>query len=203
MYMKGMILSVVDLEDKKENGYTQERGYITMQHLPFFSGISSVGSGTRVVLSFSLGARLIEAGFGEGTRGLWGIVGVSLNWCCSIAGDLSDTGSVFLAEFEGCMSRLESGHCSFSRSFSSAIGSICDNRWIPVSSVLRRRKSVSYMEPTRPSFSHCSCCMRLACVGMICWSGGSRGSGLYMVAIQGASPSGRWPVVGRDTAFPL
>jgi hypothetical protein len=24
-----------------------------------------------------------------------------------------------------------------------------------------------------------------------------------MVAIQGASPSGRWPVVGRETVFPL
>ena len=26
---------------------------------------------------------------------------------------------------------------------------------------------------------------------MICWSGGSRGSGLYIVASQGGSPSGR------------
>jgi hypothetical protein len=32
---------------------------------------------------------------------------------------------------------------------------------------------------------------RLACVGSICSSGGSIGSGLYMCAIQGASPSGR------------
>ena len=38
---------------------------------------------------------------------------------------------------------------------------------------------------------------------MICWSGGRRGSGLYIVAIQGASPSGRCAVVGRDTALPL
>lgn len=33
--------------------------------------------------------------------------------------------------------------------------------------------------------------MRLAWVGSICWSGGRRGSGLYIVASQGASPSGR------------
>ena len=38
---------------------------------------------------------------------------------------------------------------------------------------------------------------------MICWSGGSRGSGLYIVAIQGASPSGLWLVVGRDDIPPL
>lgn len=36
-------------------------------------------------------------------------------------------------------------------------------------------------------------------MGSICWSGGSRGSGLYIEAIQGASPSGGtwWPVDGR------
>lgn len=42
--------------------------------------------------------------------------------------------------------------------------------------------------------------MRLACVGMICWSGGRRGSGWYVVASQGGSPSGRLTaVVGRPS----
>ena len=48
--------------------------------------------------------------------------------------------------------------------------------------------------------SHCSCCSRFACVGRSCSSGGSRGSGLYIVASQGASPSGRFiAVAGRGS----
>lgn len=78
MYMKKTVLSAVCLENGKEMGICRNGSYMTMQHLPFFSGISSLGSGTRVVLGFSLGTRLIDAGFGEGTRGLCGMVGVSL-----------------------------------------------------------------------------------------------------------------------------
>lgn len=56
----------------------------------------------------------------------------------------------------------------------------------------------SYVVGVLPSFSHCCCIIWRACVGMICWSGGRRGSGLYMVANHGGSPSGRFTaVVGR------
>src|SRR3954464_3483934 len=59
----------------------------------------------------------------------------------------------------------------------------------------------SYVLGVRPSFSHCSCCIFLARVGSICCSGGRRGSGLYMVANHGGSPSGRLAaVVGRLSA---
>ena len=70
MYMKETILSAVCLQDVNEMGIYRNEYYMTMQHLPFFSGISSVGSGTRVVFGFSLGMRLTDGGFGEGTRGL-------------------------------------------------------------------------------------------------------------------------------------
>lgn len=69
MYIKERVLSVIDLQDAKEMGINRNACYMTMQHFPFFSGISSVGSGRRVVLTFSLGARLIDPGLGEGTRG--------------------------------------------------------------------------------------------------------------------------------------
>lgn len=62
----------------------------------------------------------------------------------------------------------------------------------------RGAKSRSYVVGVRPSFSHCSCCSFFATVGSICWSGGRRGSGLYIVASHGGSPSGRLAaVVGR------
>jgi len=176
MYIKEKVLSAINLQDGKEMGMGMGIGinthasYMTMQHFPFFSGISSVGSGRRVVLGFSLGARLIDPGLGEGTRGPCGMVGVRLNCDFSTAGDLSTTGSAFSSEGEACLSGVDSGHwpLSLSLSRSSAIGSSWERRWPPISSVLSSRKSVSYMEPTRPSFSHCSCCMRFACVGMIC-----------------------------------
>lgn len=60
----------------------------------------------------------------------------------------------------------------------------------------------SYVLGVRPSFSHCSCCIFLASVGSICWSGGRRGSGLYMVASQGGSPSGRLTAVGGRLSPP-
>jgi hypothetical protein len=69
MYIKERVLSTVNLENGKEMGINRSGRYMTMQHFPFFSGISSVGSGRRVVLGFSLGARLIDPGLGEGTRG--------------------------------------------------------------------------------------------------------------------------------------
>lgn len=55
--------------------------------------------------------------------------------------------------------------------------------------------SRSYVVGTLPSVSHCSCASLRACVGSICWSGGSRGSGLYIVASHGGSPSGRLTAV--------
>lgn len=168
MYIKERVLSAINLQNAKEMGIHRNACYMTMQHFPFFSGISSVGSGRRVVLGFSLGAPLIDPGLGEGTRGPWGMVGVSLNCGCSVAEDLSSTGSAFSSEGEACLSGVESGHWPLSLSRSSAIGSSWERRWPPISSVLSSRKSVSYMEPTRPSLSHCSCCMRFACVGMIC-----------------------------------
>lgn len=62
----------------------------------------------------------------------------------------------------------------------------------------RGAKSRSYVVGVRPSFSHCACCSFFATVGSICWSGGRRGSGLYIVASHGGSPSGRLAaVVGR------
>jgi len=66
-----------------------------------------------------------------------------------------------------------------------------------ISSVFSSLNSRSYTVPVLPSFSHCSCAIRFACVGSICWSGGNRGSGLYIEAIHGGSPSGRWLVEGR------
>lgn len=45
------------------------------------------------------------------------------------------------------------------------------------------------MLPNLPSCSHFSCCSRLATVGRSCWSGGSRGSGLYADTSHGGSPS--------------
>src|SRR5271154_1152954 len=53
-----------------------------------------------------------------------------------------------------------------------------------------------------PSSFHWACCWRRAWVGMICWSGGRRGSTLYIVASQGGSPSGRLTAVRGRSASP-
>lgn len=65
----------------------------------------------------------------------------------------------------------------------------------------RGEKFRSYVLGTAPWSSHCACCALRACVGMICSSGGSIGSGLYIVANQGGSPSGLLTAVrGRSNS---
>ena len=89
------------------------------------------------------------------------------------------------------------GNCCCCCSLVGEVGGLEGN-----SSSFNGRNSRSNAVLVLPSRSHCSCCRRLACVGSICWSGGRRGSGLYMPAIQGASPSGAWEVEGRDLCAP-
>lgn len=58
----------------------------------------------------------------------------------------------------------------------------------------------SALRPCCCSRCCCCCCNFFACVGITCWSGGKRGSGLYIVANHGASPSGRLiAVAGRGS----
>lgn len=52
--------------------------------------------------------------------------------------------------------------------------------------------SLSYVFGIAPDSAQRASCCFFAKVGISCWSGGSRGSGLYMVASQGGSPSGRF-----------
>lgn len=67
---------------------------------------------------------------------------------------------------------------------------------------LNSRGRLGSIPPAFACSSDCFCCKRLACVGRSCCSGGNRGSGLYIVASHGASPSGRLMAVAGRVSRP-
>ena len=144
------------------------------------------------IVGVSLNAPLVP-GLGLAGSSLFGVSGQALR--------LAELGDVVVSTWSGLGLSLAGSFSTKSKRCPSRYGG--DGKGFGFgagnSSLFRRLRSRSYAVPVRPSFSHCSCIMRLACVGSICWSGGRRGSGLYMLAIHGASPSGAclWLVDGR------
>lgn len=138
------------------------RCYITMQQPQLFFSFDSRGSCTRVVLAgFEEASGRVTEFRCEGSCGLC-MVGVSLYAPCSppFVPGLPVAVSGF-----GLGRGHWSGSCSFLSDGSNSFVSISG---LLNSSVFSSLKSRSYIEPVLPSFSHCSCCMRLACVGIIC-----------------------------------
>jgi hypothetical protein len=155
---------------------------MTIQQQPFFSFTSSWGSGSR---SRSCGFSTI----GVVAAGGLVIFGIVVYLPVPLVPGLSPFGLPNgLPNGQVLSVLIFDGFCFFSSFASGWVKSRLSGR--SISSVLSSLNSRSYAVPILPSFSHFSCAIRFACVGSICWSGGRRGSGLYIEASHGGSPSG-------------